>query len=593
MKIKAQHPLNCAVLLTATVALASGATVNIKPGMNIPAEVAASPADTTFVIAPGTYRLEGPITAKNGDSFVGSTSCAPATTACPAILSGSRLLTSFERSGSYYYVAGQTQQGAVTIDSSRCQTGYAGCIYPEDLFFDGKPLIHVTALSDVAAGKWYFDYGSNTIYFYDNPSGHTVETSVVPAAFTFSSANNVTIKYLTVKEFAVPVMEGAIEGGSTGFGSTNSGANWVVEDSEILLNHGNGIHPNFGWQILNNYIHNNGNLGIGAGIGGGNSSNGSGTTTSNLLIQGNNIAYNNYAMLTDHYGSGGVKLMWSRGVVAKGNNIHDNTGSAFHMDTNNYTTLFENNTVTNNTEMGFFEEISFGATVRNNVFSGNGYIHPNDSDWLYAGAIVSSTSENVIAYCNTATVSAKGGNGIDILTQARGSGYTSSGNNFHHNTVVFQGDSGSTGAATDNNQAGFFTNNKFDYNSYHLPSEGMKVYAWADKWYTFSGFQAEGQDSHGTVDTDYTGTVPTVTISSPADQASVSGTTTLEGTAKNGTIDKVEFYVDWVLKSTVTDGTFSFGVNTSQLSAGQHVLAAMAYNTAGLHACNAITVTVP
>ena len=592
MKTKTNTLLHATLLVTANVALCfAGTTVDIKPGMDIPTEVAANPSDTTFIIYPGTYRLNKPIDAKTGDSFIGQTACAPPKTACPAILSGSRLLTSFQRSGSYYYVTGQTQQGEVTIENTRCQTGHLACIYPEDLFFDGKPLNHVTELSEVVSGSWYFNYSSNTIYFYDNPSGHTVETSVVPAAFEFVSANNVTIKYLTVKEFAAPIMEAAIEGGSTGFGNPNAGANWVVEDNEVLLNHGTGIHPNFGWQILNNYVHMNGNLGIGAGIGGGNSSNGSGSTPSKVLIQGNEIAYNNYALLTDHYGAGGVKVTWTNGLVFRGNNVHDNNGSGFHADTNNYNLLVDDNIIKNSTEEGFFEEISSGATVRNNTISGNGYIHPNGTDWIWAAGIMSSTSQNVAAYCNTVTVSAEGGNGISIVAQNR-PGYTSSGNYYHHNTVTFEGESGQTGLATDNAQAGFFTSNKSDYNSYHSPAMSVKTYTSQNKWFTFSQFQGSGQEAHGTADTHYDSLVPTVAISSPADQASVSGTVDVNGTAQNGSIDKVELYVDWTLKSTQTASPFSFALNTSSLATGLHTVTAMAYNSEGLHACYAVTLNV-
>ncbi len=45
------------------------------------------------------------------------------------------------------------------------------------------------------------------------------------------------------------------------------GANWTVENNEIRLNHGSGVRVNYGIQILNNYIHDNGQLGIGGGIG--------------------------------------------------------------------------------------------------------------------------------------------------------------------------------------------------------------------------------------------------------------------------------------------------------------------------------------
>ena len=114
---------------------------HLHPGADIPSVVSTSPAGTTFVIYPGTYRLESPIEAKNGDVFMGQTACAPPKTACPAVLSGSRIIgPSASLNGTDYEVTGQSQQGAINITTNQCEPGWEGCIYPEDLFFDGVPL---------------------------------------------------------------------------------------------------------------------------------------------------------------------------------------------------------------------------------------------------------------------------------------------------------------------------------------------------------------------------------------------------------------------------------------------------------------------
>lgn len=574
------------LLLGAAGCLSQAATVTISPGMNILSEVSNNPAGTTFVIEPGTYRLTTPIVPKTGDVFTGQTACAPPKTACPAILSGSKLLTTFEKSGSYYYVTGQTQQG-VTISDVHCNPGYLGCIYPEDLFFDGKPLVHVIALSDVAAGKWYFDYSANIIYFYDNPSGHTVETSYVPTAFEADGVNNVTVEQLTIKEFASPVTLGAL--GITGGSSPTSGANWTIKNNEVELNHGDGIRVNFGWQILNNYLYDNGDLGVGGGMGSiGNSQ------PSHVVVQGNEIAFNNYAQVKPVFGAGGAKLESQEGLVFKGNYVHDNTGDGLHLDTNLLNTLVDGNTVVNNTEQGLFEEISYAATIRNNIVQGNGYIYPNNSNWLYAAQILSSESQGVQAYCNSVQVSAEGGNGINIIAQVR-PGYTSANNYFHHNTVVFLGESGNTGGANaDPGDTTFYTTNKFDYNTYHLPSVSRATFAWNKAMNGFSGFQSGGEDKHGSADTYMSITPPTVAITSPADQSNVSGNVAMTGTAKDssGVISKVEFYADWTLEATTSAADFTFTWNTSNVSAGQHTIAMMAYGPDGLRACNAVTVNV-
>src|SRR5215472_2779426 len=149
IKCAAKTPVGAVLFLFFTLVglhLDSGqlqaATVDIHPGDNIPNIVNNNPRGTTFVIYSGLYRLQAPINAKDGDSFIGQTACAPPQTPCPAILNGARLLTSFQRSGEYYYVGNQKQQGNVTITSKKCEpqlpgypNSYPGCIYPEDLYF--------------------------------------------------------------------------------------------------------------------------------------------------------------------------------------------------------------------------------------------------------------------------------------------------------------------------------------------------------------------------------------------------------------------------------------------------------------------------
>jgi hypothetical protein len=591
------------ILFVFVSSLGYAATVNIYPGADIHNVVDSNPAGTKFVIHPGTYRVNT-IRPKTGDLFIGATSCAPPKTPCPAILNGSVLLTSFHKTGTYYYVTGQTQSNTVTEPSTKCQPmspgyplAYPGCVYPEDLFFDNKPLVHVLSLSLVGPGTWYFDYPSNTIYFYNNPSGHKVEASVTPSAFAYGPANNVTIQGLTIEKYATPLMGGAIGGSPIGYwGSPARGANWVVKDNEIRLNHACGVVPNFGWQVLYNYIHSNGDIGIMGGIGGGNPD-GSGNAASNLLVEGNEIAYNNFSHVSPHYGAGGGKMLYTTGIVFRGNYSHHNEGSGFHDDTANYGALYDNNISADNTEQGIFHELSYYATMRNNKLLRNGYIHPNGSFWLYGADLLSATSRYVDAYCNTVEISAQGGNGLDILTQPRTDELLSEGNTYHHNTVVFDGNSGMVGGArgskTDPNEVNFFRLNSFDYNSYHLPDLSRQAFAWHDKNNTFAEFQAAGQDLHGSADTAYRASIPSVSIKSPADETKVSGIVPVAATATDpSNISKVEFYVDWALSKTETSAPFNFNWNTAKVGAGPHVVTAMAFSSNGTHACYAVTLNV-
>ena len=194
------------------LSLAGWAQVTLHPTDNVPKIVSSKPPGTTFVFTPGTYRLSQSIIPKDNDQFVGQTSCDPPATSCPAIITGGVVIgPSAKFDGTNYAVAKQTQQGPRGVTTRNCDPGWLACIDPEDLFFDGKPYRHLDSptLPAIGAGEWWFDYTNHVIYFHDDPSGHTVETSVLNNAFG-GPANNVVIQHLTVEEFASMYPVGAI-----------------------------------------------------------------------------------------------------------------------------------------------------------------------------------------------------------------------------------------------------------------------------------------------------------------------------------------------------------------------------------------------
>jgi hypothetical protein len=137
-----------------------------------------------------------------------------------------------------YKVAKQMQHGPRGVTTKNCDSGWTGCIYPEDLFVDGKPYRHLDSptLPTIGPREWWFDYTNHIIYFHDNPFGHVVETSVVTNAFG-GSANNVTIQYLTVEEFSVMYPHGAI-GVFQGITWHTAGANWTSRTMKSRLTMG-------------------------------------------------------------------------------------------------------------------------------------------------------------------------------------------------------------------------------------------------------------------------------------------------------------------------------------------------------------------
>jgi parallel beta-helix repeat protein len=599
-----------AVIAWGGAASVLAATVDVHPGDDIPSVVAANPAGTTFIIYPGTYRLETHIVPKNGDRFIGQTACAPPKSSCPAILTGSRIIGPLATfNGTNYAVTNQTQQGKIAVPIEKevlCDPLWQGCIYPEDLFFNGVPYKHLNSsgLPTIGPGQWWFDYTNHIIYFHDNPSGHTVETSVVPSAFG-GPANSVTIQYLTVKGFTSMYPNGTI-GTFQGSNPLTQGTDWTVENCEILLNHGYGVRVGYRIHILNNYIHDNGQLGIGGGIGVTNAPI-TGSTNAGILIQGNTINHNDYAHWNPNFGSGGIKIGSTTGITIRGNTIQHNEGSGVHFDDNDQTLLLDGNTITDNFDSdGVNQEKGVGtSTFRNNLVLRNG-LQVNDTHWT--GQMTVHASPGVNMYCNVLEVSAGPGiNGWVIGASNRGySNYppyaylASIGNSFHHNTVIW--DAGATGGAgfwqnDAANQPNFFANNpRPDNNSYHTSSStSVHVYDNSDSQQnsgkSFPEYQAAAADVHGTADTNYTSGFPTVAITSPADQSSFTNSITVQGTASDkGGINRVELYVDWKLQATVGAATFDFNsINLSSLPTGPHTVAAMGYSNAGIRNCYAVT----
>ena len=585
-------------------ALCYSSTVQIHPGQNIPQIVADNPAGTTFVIYPGTYRLTTHIVPKTGDTFIGQTVCAPPQSSCPAILSGAQRIGYLSKfNGTNYEVTGQTQNGMVWIANNICQPGYLACNRPEDVFYDNVPLKHLyaTSLPAIGAGEWWFDYATHTIYFHNNPSGHTVETSVLDTAF-LSSANNVTIKYLTIKDFASPLQRGGIEP-SNGNVSAGSGANWTVSNCEVYNNHGSGVRLGYGMHVYSSYVHDNGIV----GVMGGTDSN----LASGIVVEGNTITHNNYAKAMSDWGAGGFKIGQTSNVVVRNNTVSNNDGTGIHFDTSSSNALIDGNTVAQNTGgAGIAYEVSLSsAVIRNNVVSQNAM--PDGVAVSTAGiGIYDSTA--VSMYCNVVVIpnignNAGGANGIEVNASNRGYNLlspfqylTATQNTFHHNTVFWNaGANGIVGyhQGDPTHQPDFFADNTApDYNTYHLPSLSDANFNFDNNdsgenhRKTFSEYQAAGADVHGSADDKYNSGYPAVKITAPLDQTSFTNSTMIQATAsdKSG-INRVEFYVDWNLKSTVAGPPYNFDWSTT--STGTHTVTAMAYSNAGIRRCYAITLT--
>jgi len=291
--------------------------------------------------------------------------------------------------------------------------------------------------------------------------------------------NGVQIKGLIIQHYASPDQHGAILAGTS---KTQSTTGWLIQDCEIRYNKYAGIKLGNKIKVLNNYIHHNGQIGI----------SGSGDS---VLVQGNEIAFNNYQKTFD-FGKvlGGAKFVNTRWLQVRQNNVHDNQGNGLWMDIDNIYALIENNTSTKNSGAGIMHEIGYDAVIRNNTATGNGYAR----DWVTGAGILISASANAQVYGNTVLDNREGIVGIQQYRTHGGTDYSSNLKNLyvHDNTVrVLSG--GLTGIASISDLTFTSRNNRYVHNSYDLGTENLP-FTWKGTKRTKKEWQSFGNDINGT-----------------------------------------------------------------------------------------------
>ena len=467
----------CAALIATQASRnsAQAATVTLSPGANIQAAVNANPGGTAFVLNAGLYRMQT-VTPKGGDSFTGKAG---------ADLNGSKVLTNWVKSGSYWTSAGAPELNVPWgPPDTTCNDPTSGCAYPQDLYINNTPLVHQLALP-ITSGQWYFDYANDVVYMADNPAGQTVELSVAQFAFQ-GYVDNITVQNLIVEKYAPPLLLGAI---------APYGSNWVIQSNEVRLNHSGGIKPAYqtdnNEQILSNNVHDNGQEGI--GLGGGIGS----------LLEYNIISHNGYAHVMDTMEDGGGKISGTVNARVINNTYSNNDGVGLWGDCGATGTLFSGNTVTGSRLDGIRYEISHSATISNNTLINNAQFQGTGTCTGNARDIAIAQSDHTTVSNNTIT-----SNCADIILTS-GSRNVAVYDAVVHNTLTYPGTTvirNPVGAYDGNTPTTLYdpaSHNYFDYNTYHFSSPTLLTldnWVWNGSSLKWLEWQAAGEDVHGTAD---------------------------------------------------------------------------------------------
>jgi parallel beta-helix repeat protein len=444
--------------------------IAVAPSQYLTDVINGAPEGSAFCLKAGTHR-GGRFAPKDNQKFYGEPG---------AVLSGAIVLGSARQDGRLWAVGSAVRaQGK----HGTCLTTYPDCDKPKILFLDGRPLRQVGSRDAVGAGTFFLDVSSGTFFFADKPGG-SLEAAVQPVAFV-SPARGVVIANLVVEKFATLAQTAAVEG--------RYGTNWTVDNVEARLNSGVGISIGTGGRISKSRVHHNGQLGIGA-------------SGKDIVIEDNEISQNNTHGFDPAWEAGGVKVTNSANAKLIANHVHDNAGPGLWSDINCRDSLYEGNTVEGNAGAGIFHEISFAAVIRNNIVRHNGRA---PYAWVWNADIQIAASEDVEVTGNDITVNA-GGAAIVLIDQGREAvapwtkPYETRNNHVHDNRVSFEG-RGTAGGASDvaagSPNFGIIArgNNRFENNAYRAPPGAAPSFVWGEQSTDWSGFQALGQETSGTL----------------------------------------------------------------------------------------------
>ena len=251
------------------------------------------------------------------------------------------------------------------------------------------------ALDQITPGN-----GSVFVGGYSPKSGEAaIDNSGQPGNTFISDASDVTIKYLTIKNF-----NGSSNADSFGGAIVDEygGNAWTVDYDTVGPNGYALDHPNTGYGIgvgsdseyEYDCVINNGEGGF---------NNGTATATlkdpapwggpANYRIEHDEVSANAIATCQPAWGcargvwgdpdgvAGGIKVFWSLNGTIDYNYIHDNYGAGVWPDTNNSGIDISYNYISDNLDSAIFYEASFNANISHNTITGNGWNPRGTSEW--------------------------------------------------------------------------------------------------------------------------------------------------------------------------------------------------------------------
>lgn len=356
--------------------------VVVNPGDNLAAVVNSASAGAEIYIKAGTHYTNR-ITPKNDQKFICETG---------ARISGANLLTgTWYQENNLWYL---DNVPAAQYGNGPARSGRDINKIRNDLFIDDQLLLRVDSKSKVDANAKYLDgeliyagkfyQSGNRIYTAINPNGKKVEYSMREWAF-FSPkyyGDRVTIENCTVEKWASNDIGAAISAKET--------RDWTLRNVTARFNHTGGLQVGSNTKVYCGNYSKNGQTGINGSYVANNSSGEVYSYSDNVLINGAEVAYNNWAGYDQEWHASGIKFFETENVTIVNSNIHHNYGVGVWADWDAYNVNISNNNIYDNASRGILLEAVFNGQVKNNKITCNAKIssYSTGYNWFWGSQIM-------------------------------------------------------------------------------------------------------------------------------------------------------------------------------------------------------------
>jgi parallel beta-helix repeat protein len=293
--------------------------------------------------------------------------------------------------------------------------------------------------------------------------------------------SRVTIRNLEIRNFGP---KGAANEPGTPRGAvySSNATDWIVNHNDIHDNAGIGVRYFSGFRIRYNRINRNAQYGV------------SGYMARDVVVEHNEISYNNLALFANA-DEGGTKFAESDGLVIRGNDFHDNYGTAVWLDTRNRNVTIENNVIRHNQRHGVFYEISYNGVIRNNLITRNGYngiyVAGSRDVKIYGNRVKDSGVRDIMLFMEIGHLN----EGFDLANVV-----------VHDNVIRVKGTGGLNGVYSGLSVQGMDATpyynskgNRFDDNAWYVSDVSSQYWYWNSGIQTWSAWRRSGQDTNGRV----------------------------------------------------------------------------------------------